>query len=353
MNFPITSSSDASDIEQLQQALIDRGFGIAVDGVLGPKTTAAIKAFQAANALTADGDVGLATWGKLTASAPPATSTPTPPATSTPAPPATSTHAPSAPAPPATSTPAGHSTPSVTPTPAAGAGPFAGFDTQGYPGDAAMKTWKESSPYSFVGYYLKSPCHADDGWMGKRATIECMGWDIVLIYVGRQSQGPCSEVPPDRAKGLADAQDALAKTASEGFTPQTIIYLDVEPMDHIPQAQIEYINGWLSQFSGALFLPGIYCHVKNANALKGAITDFPSEQVAFWVSGSGHLVAGTSRPANSGIAFARIWQGTFDETKTFGGVSIQIDENVADTRANTLSGNASSSFRAGGFTSTE
>jgi hypothetical protein len=320
MTFPITSSSDASDIEQLQQALIDGGFGIAVDGVFGPKTTAAIKAFQAANALTVDGVVGLATWGKLTASAPPAPST-------------HASRADSTPAPPATSTPAGHSTPPVTPTPALGAGPLAGFDTFCYPGDAAMKTWKESSPYSFVGYYLRSLCHPDDAWMGRRAKIQSLGWDIVLIYVGRQSQGPCSEVPPDRAKGLADAHDALAKTASEGFTPQTIIYLDVEPMDHIPQAQIEYVNGWLSQFSGAQFLPGIYCHVKNANPLKGAITDFPSEQVAFWVSGIGHLVAGTSRPANSGVAFARIWQGTFDETKTFGGVSIQIDENVADTMA--------------------
>ena len=302
MEFPITNSSDACDIEQLQQALVDQGFDIAVDGVLGPKTAAAIQAFQSANALKVDGVVGLAAWGKLTASAPAAL---------------------------------GRTTLSVTPRhmPVPGAGPFAGFDTFCYPGDAAMKTWKESSPYSFVGYYLEAPCHPDDAWMGKRARIESLGWDIVVIYVGRQSQGPCSGVLPDRTKGLAEAHDALTKTASEGFAPQTIVYLDVEPMDHVPQAQIEYVNGWLSQFSAARFLPGIFCHVKNANQLKGAITDFPAEQVAFWVSGGGHFVAGTSRPANSGVAFARIWQGTFNQTRSFGGVAIQIDENVADATA--------------------
>jgi hypothetical protein len=290
MNFPITCSSDAGDIEQLQQALVDHGFEVARDGVLGPKTTAAVRAFQAAKALAVDGVVDAATWGRLTVSAPP-----------------------------------------PTPAPAPGAGPFAGFDTSCYPGDAAMQTWKHCSPYSFVGYYLKAPCHPNTEWMGKRARIDSMGWGVVVIYVGRQSQGPCSGTPPDRATGVADAQDALAKTASEGFPPQTIVYLDVEPMDHIPQAQIEYINGWLSPFCDARFLPGIYCHVRNANQLKGAIRDFPSEQVAFWVSGGGHFVAGTSRPANSGISFARIWQGAFNQTRSFGGVSIEIDENVAET----------------------
>lgn len=296
MKFPVTSSSDPGDIRQLQQALTDRGFDVAVDGVLGQNTTAAIKAFQSANLdqnghrLTVDGIVGPATFASLMAS----------------------TH----PAPPA---------------PSPGAGPFAGFDTSGYPGDPAMQTWKQSSPYRFVGYYLAAPCHSDDGWMGKRAGLESLGWGIVVIYVGRQSQGPCKSVTPTRDLGVTHGQDALQKTASEGFAPGTIVYLDVEPMDHIPQAQIDYVNGWLSQFSDAGFLPGIYCHIKNANALKGAITDFPAGQIAFWVSGSGHFDAGTSQPADSGIGFAHIWQGTFNMAKTFGGVTIQIDENVADT----------------------
>jgi len=296
MKFPITSSSDPQDIRQLQQALADRGFDIAVDGVLGPKTNEAVRSFQAVNVdqngnpLTVDGIVGPATFASLMATAPPAP-----------------------------------------PAPSPEAGPFAGFDTSGYPGDHAMQIWKQASPYRFVGYYLAAPCHPDSGWMGKRAKLESLGWGIVVIYVGRQSEGPCKSVTPTRELGVTHGQDALQKTAVEGFEPGSIIYLDVEPMDHIPQAQIDYVNGWLSQFSGAGFVPGIYCHIKNANALKGAITGFPAGQIAFWVSGSGHFNAGTSRPADSGIGFARMWQGTFNLAKTFGDVTIEIDENVADT----------------------
>ena len=42
-----------------------RMLGVSIDGVLGPKTGAAIRAFQAAHGLTVDGDVGPATWNAL------------------------------------------------------------------------------------------------------------------------------------------------------------------------------------------------------------------------------------------------------------------------------------------------
>src|SRR5579883_2416796 len=56
---------------------------------------------------------------------------------------------------------------------AAEKGHFVGFDTHTYPGTAVMRTWKNTpgSPYSWVGYYLPSPCHADRSWTGKRDTL--------------------------------------------------------------------------------------------------------------------------------------------------------------------------------------
>lgn len=59
--------SEGEDVKKLQEKL-----GIEAIGKFGPKTDAAVKAWQAANGLTADGIVGDGTWGKLFGTAVPA-----------------------------------------------------------------------------------------------------------------------------------------------------------------------------------------------------------------------------------------------------------------------------------------
>src|SRR5438067_144329 len=46
-----------------------------------------------------------------------------------------------------------------------------GFDTNVYPGDRAMRAWKASERYEWVGYYLPAPCHKDASWAGKRERL--------------------------------------------------------------------------------------------------------------------------------------------------------------------------------------
>jgi peptidoglycan hydrolase-like protein with peptidoglycan-binding domain len=53
-----------------QDSLTQHGYPCETDGIFGSGTEAKVKAFQAANRLTADGIVGPGTWGKLLASAP-------------------------------------------------------------------------------------------------------------------------------------------------------------------------------------------------------------------------------------------------------------------------------------------
>jgi putative chitinase len=72
--------SEGEDVKKLQQFL-----GVDIVGKFGPKTDAAVKAWQSANGLTADGIVGPGTWSKMFPSqteAPVAPTTTTPVATS-------------------------------------------------------------------------------------------------------------------------------------------------------------------------------------------------------------------------------------------------------------------------------
>lgn len=59
----VGSRGDA--VERLQQALASHGAEISTDGAFGPKTAAAVKDFQRAHGLAADGVVGPMTWGAL------------------------------------------------------------------------------------------------------------------------------------------------------------------------------------------------------------------------------------------------------------------------------------------------
>ncbi|AXK44519.1 C40 family peptidase [Brachybacterium saurashtrense] len=54
-------------VQDLQSALNDHGASLAVDGVFGPRTHAAVKSYQSANGLLVDGIVGPQTRGSLNA----------------------------------------------------------------------------------------------------------------------------------------------------------------------------------------------------------------------------------------------------------------------------------------------
>lgn len=265
-------------------------------------------------------------------------------------------------------------------------GPHLGFDTFSYPGDDAMRAWLTADkPYRWVGYYLSAPCHSDDSWEGKRDTLSSMGWGMAVIYVGQQTWGKtpgqkvavtryvtkrvkqsvktrsgkrvvryvnkrvpvkvlvspraspgssCSTQFVSEARGVKDANDAIAKTAAEGFANGTVIFLDIERMDRVPKAMRDYYAAWTKRvLDDGRYRPGYYAHSYNADLIyrdvkQVLVADGVSADPPFWIA-STQGFATDKAPAEVGHAFAQVWQGILDVVETHNGVRLPIDVNVA------------------------
>src|SRR3982750_990426 len=265
-------------------------------------------------------------------------------------------------------------------------GPHLGFDTFAYPGDDAMRAWLTADkPYRWVGYYLPAPCHQDSSWEGKRPTLSSMGWGMAVIYVGQQtwgrtpgqkvavtryitrrvkqtvktksgkrgtryvnkrvpvkvllapraSAGPsCSAQFVNAERGVRHANDAIPRTAAEGFANGTTIFLDIERMETVPRAMRDYYNAWTKRvLEDGRFKPGYYAHSHNADvvyrdvkqvlAASGISGDPP-----FWIA-STQGFATDKDPSEVGHSFAQVWQGVLDVVETHNGVRLPIDVSVA------------------------
>ena len=235
------------------------------------------------------------------------------------------------------------------------AGRHLGFDTHTYPGDRTMRAWKEApgAPYRWVGYYLPSPCHKDASWTGKRQLLTDMGWGLAAIYVGQQSWGrtprPLSAAQAaalDRtgttcnagfltaARGAADGADAIARTAQEGFPSRSVVFLDIERMEKMPDAMRAYYQAWARQLlQEGRYLPGVYVHAHNAQLvhddLKAAfVSAGVADEPRIWIA-SGRGFEETKSPQDVGFTFAGVWQGLIDVGRAVANIQLPVDVNVS------------------------
>ena len=280
---------------------------------------------------------------------------------------------------------------------------YLGFDTGTYPGDKAMRAWRSgNSPYSWAGYYLQSPSHQDDCWMGKRQTLDDMGYGLAVLYVGQQTWGRrpgaphfervkvskrvttyvgrgksrrkvkrtvtrtvLRKAPPpppgatcnadfvSGARGMREGVDAAQTTAREGFPRGTTIFLDLERMDVLYQPMRDYYSAWVrAVLDDGRYVPGIYVHTYNANTVyndvKAVYTSVGLEsEPPFWVAKSKGFDT-DKHPRETGHTFAAVWQGVLDVTQTWNGHKIPIDVNVAALPSpSSVVGEVAAAFRGG------
>ena len=234
-------------------------------------------------------------------------------------------------------------------------GKHLGFDTHTYPGEKTMRAWKTAAnaPYSWVGYYLVSPCHKDDSWSGKRQTLTTMGWGLAAVYVGQQTWGrtpkplttkriaqlakakaSCNADLLTVDRGVADGRDAIGRTAAEGFAQRSVVFLDIERMEKMPTAMRDYYRAWArTLLQDGHYLPGVYVHAWNAQTVHD---DLKAEFVAagvrdeprIWVA-TGHGFDESKAPRDVGFTFAGMWQGMIDVARAVADIKLPVDVNVS------------------------
>lgn len=257
---------------------------------------------------------------------------------------------------------------------------------------------EDGVPYEWVGYYLPAPCHEGTDWVGKREKLASMGWGMAVVYVGQQTWDKiptgyetryravrrtvylskrvkthvrrngkrvvhyvtrrvptrktvhlpyrvavvptkrdildCNAQLVNATRGTMEANDAITRTWNEGFPAGTVVYLDIEYMDHVPAKMRDYYRAWTRQvLADGRYRPGYYVHTRNASSI---YEDVKAEYTAagltieppFWVAG-GSDFSPDKRPQDVGHAFAAVWQGMLDVVQEWNGYKLPIDVNVA------------------------
>jgi hypothetical protein len=228
-----------------------------------------------------------------------------------------------------------------------------GFDTRDYPGARVMRAWRAESPYRWVGFYLPAPCYTGTGWAGQRETLRTMGWGFAVLFVGEQDWAAirpaaedtvpvaapgarCTRANLTEGHGARHAEEAAAAAAASGFPTGTALFLNVERVERVSPELRTYVRSWVrTLLERGRYVPALYAHDHNARELYALLTEEfarqgRAERPRLWVArGAGFDLRRS--PAESGQPFATVWQGRFDIRDTWGGTTLTIDVNVADS----------------------
>jgi hypothetical protein len=198
---------------------------------------------------------------------------------------------------------------------------FLGFDRNGYPGDEALPSLRKA--FSFVGYWLNAPPDATSNtWAGKRVILRQSGFGFLVLFNGRtDSQLRLPNRAP--ALGASDAHVAVEDALREGFSKNTIIFLDQEEGGRLLPEQRSYLFAWIDGVIASGFHAGVYCSGMPASEGNGKFVVTADDirdhaegrKISFFVyndacpSSPGCAYRGEPpSPSDSGVIFASVWQ---------------------------------------------
>ena len=139
-------------------------------------------------------------------------------------------------------------------------GEYLGLDRNLYPGDLTLPAIAKH--FAFIGFWLNNPPGEQaNGWVGKRELIRKQGLGFLLLWNGRLDKEILHSARAGTtasALGKADARDAVAAAAHEGFPKSATLYLDQEEGGRLLQEQADYLFAWTEGVSAGGYQPGVY-----------------------------------------------------------------------------------------------
>ncbi len=222
-----------------------------------------------------------------------------------------------------------------------------GFDACAAPSEASMTAWL-ASPYRMLGIYIGGAnrgCAQPNLTRTWVADVEAMGWRFIPTYVGLQA--PCAKhqgfdsIDPEKAEdqGIAAADDVAGEVAALGLGEGAPVYFDMEGYDNTDQACDLVVERFLSAYVGEMHAKHLAAGVYGgaASTIAELVRNYDDKThhrpddiwIGHW-DGRQDVFGDPYAPDTMWAVHQRLhqYQGGHDET--WGGVTINVDNDVAD-----------------------
>lgn len=219
-----------------------------------------------------------------------------------------------------------------------------GFDACSTPSARSMNAWKES-PYRAVGVYIGgvnracSQPNLTPEWVAAQTAA---GWHLIPTYVGLQAPtsacSSCAKLSASQAtaQGVAAAVDAVEEANEVAMGPGSPIYFDMESYSRTSSATaatLAFLEAWTKKLHALGYVSGVYSSsasgIADLGAQVGTGYELPDHLwIANWngsTSTSDPVV-----PASAWTPHQRIHQYKGGHNETYGGVTINIDNDSVD-----------------------
>ena len=219
-----------------------------------------------------------------------------------------------------------------------------GFDACAAPSRSAMSAWS-ASPYRAIGVYIGgvnrgcSQPNLTASWVAEQSAA---GWALIPTYVGLQaptsSCSSCAKISSGTAslQGSQAATDAADEAQVAGIGEGSPIYFDMESYTRTASATgatMTFLEAWTTRLHALGYEAGVYSSsasgIADLAARLGGIASLPDNiWIANW-NGRASTVD-SYVPASAWADHQRIHQYRGGHDETYGGVTINIDNNYVE-----------------------